>query len=114
MKKIKQITEALNPFLETEEKEGFYINKIVYFEAEDINADVNKFLKRNNGYWHTDYDIVEFSPERLKEILDTFETLERKKADGTELTKEEFIAGLGSLYDLLMNGEIDFAIKIFR
>lgn len=89
-----------------------YITKLCYVENSDISAEVNEFLERNNLKTHTDYNTVELSADSIEIILRYFVDYDRTKSDGTELTEDEFIKGLGEYYTLLTDGSIDLIMFV--
>lgn len=108
-------TKQLNKLLE-EYVDGYFVYRMVYFVAEDIDADVYEFLDRINGVALTDYDIKEFSKDSYDNIIAEFDNYtedQKRKADGTLLTVEEFKAGLGSISKLFDEDKLDLAIEVY-
>ena len=106
-------TKKLNKLLEEYNKQyQRVIYKMTYFQNEELGAEVIEFLERNM-YLGTDYGVDEMYGENILNLVDNFDTLEldKKKSDGTEMTKEELIEGLGDFYQMFRNGDIELAIR---
>jgi hypothetical protein len=117
---IKELNETLASFTEPikeEQNGGYYIYKMIYFEGEDVNAEVIDFIERKGYMGETDYGIVEFSKDRYDDMLAEFDNLpieDKTKSDGkSALTIEEIKEGLGDISRLFDEGKIDIAIKVY-
>ena len=116
---IKELNETLASFTEPikeEQNGGYYIYKMIYFESEDVNAEVMEFIERNGFTNITDYDIEEFTASDYEHLIKEFDSLpveQKTKSDGTSiLTLEEVKEGLGDISRLFEEHKIDLAIRL--
>ena len=104
----------INKLLE-EYAEGYQVYRMVFFELEDIDAEVSEFLERNEYLIETDYGTTELSKDDFERALAELENLpdeKRKKSDDTIISKEEIIYGLGGIAKLFQANKLDLALRV--
>ena len=89
--------------------------KVVFIELDEMNADVEQFLRDNKVIVETDYNTTEIMADVLQEFVNhvinnTDLEINNPKGITVDDIKDRAIGG--EVFDALMNNEIDLAICV--
>ena len=89
--------------------------KMIFLEREEIGADTYEFLDRNNIFEHVDYGNTELSADNFQELINNFDSYDKVKSDGEEITIQQIKEELGTdISELLLTGKLDFIQIIYE
>ena len=88
---------------------------MIFLEREEIGADTYEFLDRNNIFEHVDYGNTELSADNFQELINNFDSYDKVKSDGEEITIQQIKEELGTdISELLLTGKLDFIQIIYE
>ena len=89
--------------------------KVVFIELDEMNADVEQFLRDNKVIVETDYNTTEIVADVLQEFVNHVinnSDLDIKNPKGITIDDIKDRAIGGEVFDALMNNEIDLAMCV--
>ncbi len=92
-----------------------YIYKMVFIELDEMNADVEQFLRDNKVIVETDYNTTEIMADVLQEFVNHVinnPDIEINNPKGITIDDIKDLAIGGEVFDALMNNEIDLAMCV--
>ena len=92
-----------------------YICKMVFIELDEMNADVEQFLRDNKVIVETDYNTTEIMADVLQEFVNHVinnSDLDINNPKGITIDDIKDLAIGGEVFDALMNNEIDLAMCV--
>ena len=89
--------------------------KMIFIELDEMNADVEQFLRDNKVIVETDYNTTEITADVLQEFVNHVinnSDLDIKNPKGITIDDIKDRAIGGEVFDALMNNEIDLAMCV--
>ena len=89
--------------------------KVVFIELDEMNADVEQFLRDNEVIVETDYNTTEIMADVLQEFVNHVinnPDLDIENPKGITIDDIKDLAIGGEVFDALMNNEIDLVLCV--